>query len=386
MRLKARGRIALAFGAVFLLLGTVLLTVINVLARKGTRLRASDIARQAEGGPGLPKVEPDPNSSTPPGSLAHVTTEVSRAAAEQVLLWSVAGLAVTALLAVGVGWWTAGRVLRPVHAMTERARSMSARTLHERLAVDGPDDELKELGDTIDELLARLERAFDSQRRFVANASHELRTPLATQRTALQLGLDDPGDRAELARTKELLLATNHRSEQLIDGLLTLALADRGLDERTPVDLAEVLKEEAIAYEEEARAAGLTLTTATTSCPVHGNRVLLARLTANLLANAIAYNHPGGTVHAATTAGELTVTNTGPALGTLLDQAAADALFEPFRRGEGRDRTGTGSGLGLSIVRSIAEAHGGTATARPAADGGLRVTVRIPNGERATRL
>lgn len=192
------------------------------------------------------------------------------------LMWSCLALVVMACGAVVVGWWTAGRVLRPVHEMTARARRLSERNLDERIAASGPDDELKELGDTIDALLGRLETAFDSQRRFIANASHELRTPLATQRAAIQVGLDDD------CAVRDVLLDTNRRSERLIDGLLLLARSERGLAEREDVPLGEVVAEE---YED--------VDVVLDGGVVRGSRVLLSQLVRNLVANAVAYNVPG---------------------------------------------------------------------------------------------
>lgn len=256
---------------------------------------------------------------------------------------------------------------------------LSEHNLHERIASSGPDDELKELGDTLDALLARLERAFDSQRRFIANASHELRTPLATQRAAIQIGLDDPTPE-DLVRTRQTLLDNNRRSERLIEGLLVLARSERGLaeGEREEVDLARVVAEERARHPGVEAATGL--------CTVRGNRLLLAQLVANLLANAVTYNVPGGTVDvslvAVRGAALLKVRNTGP----VVDAADIPGLFEPFRRGEGKDRMGRGSGLGLSIVRSIAVAHGGTVTAVPGPEGGLAVTVRLPVGQSAVTV
>ncbi len=204
--------------------------MVNLLVRAGTDGQTEAIVARADGGGGVAVVE-----------AYRIGDDVSRAANEQMLMWSCLSLLVIACGAVVVGWWTAGRVLRPVHEMTARARRLSERNLDERLAVRGPDDELKELGDTIDALLGRLEAAFDSQRRFIANASHELRTPLATQRAALQVGLDDD---CEVREVRRILLDTNRHSERLLDGLLLLARGERGLAEREDVPFAEVVAEE----------------------------------------------------------------------------------------------------------------------------------------------
>ncbi|MGW1072248.1 sensor histidine kinase [Streptomyces sp. NPDC002537] len=378
--LTARTRIAVAYGAVFLVLGTVLLVTVNVLSRAGTREQATVIARTAVPvealRPGQP-VPGQPAGTLEPSTIYQVSGDVSNAASHQLVLWSALALLVIALLAVGVGWWTAGRVLRPVHAMTATARRISERNLHERIEQQGPDDELKELADTIDALLGRLEGAFDSQRRFVSNASHELRTPLATQRAAIQVGLDGDPSPEDLARTKTLLLETNRRSEHLIDGLLALARSERGLERRDPLDLVDVVAEEVAAVAGRAEREGVRLRAYSTASPLTGNRVLLAQLVGNLLRNAVGYNHRGGTVDVRVEPGRLTVTNTGPEVPA----HETEALFEPFRRGAGRERLAGGAGLGLSIVRSIARAHGGRAYASPRRGGGLRVTVELGRPE-----
>ncbi|WP_424918944.1 sensor histidine kinase [Streptomyces sp. wa1064] len=384
-----RTRIALVYGGVFLVLGTALLATVNLASRAGTETEARSIASSAAvAQPGYAVNGPlISRRHLGPPTVYDLTDNVSNAAGQQLLYWSIAALLVMTGCAVAVGWWTAGRVLRPIHDMTEKARRLSAHTLHERMAPTGPDDELKELGETLDALLARLEKAFDSQQRFIANASHELRTPLATQRAAIQIGLDDPSPE-DLVRTRQTLLDTNRRSERLIEGLLVLARSERGLaaDEREAVRLDDVVREEAArrpavrgasgGAEGRGPGGGPAVDVVVAACSVRGNRLLLAQLVANLLANAVTYNVPGGSVEVSLTGeGALRVRNTGP----VVSEADIAGFFEPFRRGEGRDRMGPGSGLGLSIVRSIAVAHGGKVTARPGPEGGgLAVTVRLP--------
>ncbi|MBP0458625.1 HAMP domain-containing sensor histidine kinase [Streptomyces montanisoli] len=389
-----RTRIALIYGAVFVVLGAGLLGVVNLLSAASTRDEAAEIASRADVVPvwsavpgaghgiGSPGVVEQRSSRPARVTLFQLTDHVSDAARNELMFWSLVALLAMALFAVVVGWWTAGRVLRPVRAMTEKARGLSEQNLYERIAASGPDDELKELGDTLDALLARLENAFDSQRRFIANASHELRTPLATQRTAIQVGLDDASSPEELAETKRTLLDNNRRSEQLIEGLLVLARSERGLadEELEDVDLRELVAQEAARH---GVAGPVDTRPVAGDAPdpprvVRANRLLLSRLVANLLTNAKKYNVPGGTVDVSVEHGTLRVRNTGPTVPA--DEIPA--LFEPFRRGEGRDRLGggTGAGLGLSIVRSIAEAHGGSVSAIPGRGdtGGLEITVTLP--------
>ena len=287
-----------------------------------------------------------------------------------------AAVAVIALLAFVMCWWLTGRLLRPLRRITSAAQRLSLSTLHERIALAGPDDELRRLADTFDAMLDRLERAVDSQRRFIANASHELRTPLAIQRTALEVGLADPSpERVERIRAE--LLRNTVRSERLIEGLLLLAKGERGLDTRTPVDLSVVVDEVVAQARGRADEAGVTLRSRPERpVTVPGDEVMLAQLVTNLVQNAIGYNVPGGhvVIELSPDAG-LVVGNTGP----VVPPERADELFEPFRRlNADRISSGEGAGLGLSIVAAITRAHGGTVTLRPNPDGGLTVRVNLP--------
>jgi signal transduction histidine kinase len=291
--------------------------------------------------------------------------------------WNITWIAVAVLAVVGVvaGWLLAGRLLRPVHRITATARRLSLSTLHERIALTGPRDELRELADTFDAMLDRLERAADSQRRFAANASHELRTPLAIQRAAIEIGLHDPSP-DQLARMRRELLQANERTERLIDGLLALAQGERGLERREPVNLADLADEVADQHRPMAVENGVEIDLDLEAVTVTGDPVLLTRLVANLLHNAIRHNHPGGAVRVRTSATTgLTVTNTGPRIPA----DRVPELFEPFRRPH-PPRTGPseGAGLGLSIVAAIADAHHAHVDASPNPDGGLTVTVALP--------
>jgi signal transduction histidine kinase len=285
------------------------------------------------------------------------------------LVQSGIALAATAVLALGLGWVAAHRLLRPVHRVTATARQLGADSLDERIRMPGPRDELTELADTFDEMLDRLAGSFDSQRRFVANASHELRTPLATQRTMVEVAMAKMAADAPARRLCERLLKVNARSEELIDGLLVLASSDRGLRDRTDVRLDEVVAQAALQHRVSAGEQGITLGTELVPRTVRGDRLLLDRLVTNLIDNAIKYNRPGGSVRIRVAAEPaLTVTNTGPAVPA----DAIPALFEPFRQLR-EDRTGRGHGVGLGL--SIVRAHSGTVHAAPGEDGGLSVTI-----------
>ncbi|WP_314416320.1 sensor histidine kinase [Streptomyces kroppenstedtii] len=361
-RLPFRTRLAVAFSALFLLAGTALLAFVVVLARYGTARQVAGIEAEPVGdGISLRKVDT-------------TVRAVQDAALEQMVLWSGIGLIVMALLAGLTGWWLAGRALRPVAAVTEAARRIGDTNLDERLALTGPDDELHRLADTFDTMLDRLQRAFDSQRRFVANASHELRTPLAAQRASIEVGLADPLP-GHLVGVRDDLLTTNREAEQLIAALLLLARSERGLEETEPVDPTGIITTSITELRPLAAEMAVEIHAPVgTLLPLNGDPVLLRHLITNLLRNAVQYNRPRGRVDVTLTGRTLTVTNTGGPV----DPARLDDLFEPFRR-LGQDRVGTtGHGLGLSIVRFIAHAHGAQVTARPGPDGGLRIGVTFP--------
>ena len=299
---------------------------------------------------------------------------------DHLLINSAIALAAVAVAAVAIGWVIAGRVLRPLSTITAAARRISASSLHERLALPGPDDELKELADTLDNLLARLDAAFEAQRHFVANASHELRTPLTAERTLLQVALDDPGTTSYDWRcTAREVLASNADQERLIEGLLALASSEGGLDHRERIDLCTICHDVLGRPGPRAGAPGLHVDTALGAAPLDGDPRLIERLVANLADNATGHNVAGGRVWIGTAvhgdAAVLTVTNTGP----VIPSGEVDRLFEPFQRlGPGRTRRGDGHGLGLSIVRAIATAHDATITARPRPGGGMAIDVVFP--------
>jgi signal transduction histidine kinase len=301
---------------------------------------------------------------------------------------SLVSLGAIGVLAAGLGWLVADRALRPLQQISATARRIADRNLHERIALTGRHDEIKDLADTIDAMLERLDRSFDSQRRFVANASHELRTPLTLNRTLIDVTLDDPQTPETVRQLGATLLAINRRHEHLIDGLLTLASSEQRIAQPAPVDLADIARHLAIERQADADGADIDISTDLRPAPVTGDPVLLERLAHNLIDNAIRYNLPShGAITIATDTvdgrARLTVGNTGPAVPSY----EIPTLFQPFRRLPSTERLAEpagsrhrGAGLGLSIVAAVAQAHGGDVHAQPGDDGGLTIRVEIPTG------
>jgi signal transduction histidine kinase len=295
----------------------------------------------------------------------------------EIVIISATALAFIALAAAAIGWIIAGRVLRPLSTITAAARRIAASSLHERLALQGPDDELKELADTLDDLFARLEASFDAQRRFAANASHELRTPLTRERTLLQVTLADPAaTTATWQAVSQELLASNAEQEQLIEALLALASSEGGPGEREPVDLDGITGAALAAARPAISRLGLNVQASLQPAVLDGDPLLVQQLVTNLIDNAIRHNVPGGDLRVATGTSNgravLSVTNSGP----VIPATEVDRLFQPFQRlGPRPARRDGGHGLGLSIVRSIATAHGAVIGALALPEGGLAVDV-----------
>jgi signal transduction histidine kinase len=400
-RRPVRLRLTLIYTSLFLLGGVVLLgtayglvagnlaTKTPIAAQSSAPAKApfasSTLARQCKSGHATAAEEATCQNLA---AAAYKSGKLAGAAAARnnvlssLLYTSLAALGLTAVLSAGLGWTVAGRALRPVHTITAAARRASEENLGDRIALTGPPDELKELADTFDGMLARLDAAFDSQRRFVASASHELRTPLTVMRTAIDVTLAKPErTAAQLEAMAVEVRQAAERAEALIEALLTLARSDRGPGPRSPLDVA-VLAEDALdATAPRIREAALRVTATLEAGPATGDPVLAERLVANLIDNAIQHNVAGGWIDVSTGRRDgmafITVANGGPAI----EEADVATIFEPFRRlaqaGPGRP---DGVGLGLPIVRSVVAAHNGKVAARPGADGGLEITIWLPAG------
>jgi signal transduction histidine kinase len=403
-RWTVRLRLTVLYGVLFLIAGAALLGITYGLVAGDGDLTAKHqfVIEQSDGNPvvnyrRVPSnlvFKPAPGAvrsakqvlPLPPGLRgparrlqAAANLQVKRQHAAQLsalLTRSGIALAIMALASMGLGWLMAGRVLRPLRTMNSRVRLISEHNLHERLAVGGHDDELRELGDAFDGLLGRLEGAFESQRRFVANASHELRTPVTLERALLEVALADPGADVESLRAAcARVLKSGEQQERTINALLTLARSERGLETRESFDLRDVASE-ALAGGDIGAA---RIETALERAPASGDAALTERLMTNLVENAVRHNDERGWVRVVT--GDrsgfsvLTVSNTGP----VISPAEVATMHEPFSRLNGqRTGHGDGVGLGLSIVDAIARAHGASVRTEPRSDGGLDVEVAFP--------
>ncbi|MEE1760745.1 MULTISPECIES: sensor histidine kinase [unclassified Streptomyces] len=390
LRPTIRIRLTLLYGGMFLIAGILLLSIIYLLAAQAVNtgnaplfkiVGGTDISVTSEKCPAVDAGSTNVRLSDFNAAISACIDAQRQVALDTLLSRSLLALLGLAVIAFAFGYAMAGRVLAPLGRITRTARAVAGSDLSRRIELDGPDDELKELADTFDEMLERLQRAFTAQQRFVGNASHELRTPLAINRTLLEVHLSDPNAPTELQQLGKTLLATNERSEQLVEGLLLLARSDNQIIERKPVDLAEVASRAIDQVRSEADAKKVEIRGERAPAVVQGNGVLLERIALNLVQNAVRYNvqGAGGWVEVTTELQHghalLVVTNTGP----VVPAYEIDNLFEPFRRLR-TERTGSdkGVGLGLSIVRSVARAHGGHIAARPREGGGLVMRVTLP--------
>jgi signal transduction histidine kinase len=378
-RRTARLRLTVLYSAAFLVCGAAVLTLTYLLFGQA----AHPVAHLSRGNPLTGSGTAGSKLTT---AVEQATREALNAGNTQIafdrqvlLIASAIALGVFAVAATAIGWLLAGRVLRPLSTITAAARRISASSLHERLALHGPDDELKELADTLDGLFARLEASFESQRRFAANASHELRTPLTRERTLLQVTLADPASTTGTwqAISRELL-ASNAEQEHLIEALLTLASSEAGIDEREPTDLAAITSTVLAAARPAISRLGLHVHADLQPAALDGDPLLIQQLAGNLIDNAVRHNIPSGDIQITTkTSGPdavLSVTNSGQ----VIPAAEVDRLFQPFRRLGQRPARRNGHGLGLSIVRAIATAHGATIRARALPGGGLAIDVTFP--------
>jgi signal transduction histidine kinase len=378
-RLTVRARLTLLYTGLFAACGATVVAVSYILVARlepqgqGQHAPASFLARcRSE------QLSPHPNDRLLAKCSAYFQLQGARhqrdVTLSHLLQYSLIMLAVVIALAAILGWIVAGRALRPVHRITAAARAASEHNLSARVALRGPRDELHELAETFDEMLDRLQVAFEGQRRFIANASHELRTPLAVMGATVDVVLDNPASTpADLREMATDIRAAVDHAEHLIGALLILAHNERGLTVHDEVDLATVAEDVLDTAGLRDRRVHATLEPAVIS----GDPVLVERLVANLVDNAVRYNTAAGEIWVSTrtVAGKshLTVANTGPPIRS----ADVDRIFQPFQRLNDR-ASQEGFGLGLTIVASIAAVHGGIATARPRNDGGLSITVTIP--------
>ncbi|MFI7469512.1 sensor histidine kinase [Nonomuraea sp. NPDC049646] len=387
-----RLRLTLVYGALFLVAGLALLGVTYLLFNQQL---AQSFENRFVTGDGIRKnvifLKQDGVELVGPAAVNWMRQQeegVREAAVTSLLTQGAIALVVVCGTAIGLGWVVAGRVLAPLHLVTEAARRIAAapmaeRGLHERIALGGPPDEVKTLADTFDTMVERLDHSFDGQRRFVANASHELRTPLTLNRALVELAMHRRTASDDVKELGESLLQINARHERLISGLLLLARSEQEIADRSPVDLADIVSHVVAQTARAAEEANVVVKEEAGPAPTAGDALLLERLVHNLVENGIRHNLGSGgwvRVVSRTAPGglaEVEVANSGPTVPPY----DVPLLFKPFHRhGAERVVTGMSAGLGLSIVRSVAVAHGGDVTARPREGGGLVVTATLPAG------
>lgn len=376
-RRTVRLRLTFLYGSLFLAWGAGLLATTYLLVAQ--RITGSFSVTTG------PLAHQVPHSGAPGGANSSPISQMLRAQAaadlSQFLVQSGIALAILAVIAIALGWWVAGRILRPLRSMTVTTRQISEESLHERLALPGPPDELKDLGDTIDGLLGRLEASFDAQRRFVANAAHELRTPLTMMRTSLDVAVGKPG----LVPPEVMILASKLRegldqADRLVESFLVLARAQQGtLTNLTTVSLPQLVSATLAVRCDAIAASGLQVRQTGGDADVIGSETLLTRLVENLIDNAIRYNTPGGRIEVATVGDGTVACLVVESDGALLNEHKVQELGQPFRRlGVERTASDRGIGLGLSIVAAIATAHRGSLSFYARPEGGLRVVVTLP--------
>lgn len=393
IRLPLRGRLTLTTTAVFAVLGAGLLLLNWLSSRQliednryliippADLLPAADPPGVPDTGPLDPARSPTPlppsTSESMPATPTEAFADFQHSVLTDLLVRSLLLLVLLTTLAALLAWWASRRSLHRLTQVTAAARRISTgSTLDERLDLTGPHDEVRELGDTFDAMLDRLDRSFTAQRHFIAHASHELRTPLTLQRTALEIPLAQGRVPSSLKPALQRALDANARTERLIDALLTLARGESANLTPHPVDLADAAGDAVADLAEEARTAAVRITAHPAPAPVAGDPSLLQQIALNLLANAVRHNHPGGTATITTGVVEelafIEVVNTGP----VLNPAEIPTLLEPFQRGP--ERRSKGLGLGLAVVRAITLTHHGKVTATPRPGGGLTVRVDLP--------
>ncbi|MEV6345095.1 ATP-binding protein [Actinoplanes sp. NPDC051851] len=374
MKLTVRGRLTAVYGGLFVLAGLVLLGALYVLVGQDEPGSGALISGEAQ----QPEIRAQGSVGGGDALIKTVVKSTQADTLHTLLTQGGIALVVVSAAAIALGWLIAGRMLEPLHRITATARRIAEapaadRGLHERIALDGPNDEVKQLADTFDLMLARLDHSFDGQRRFIASASHELRTPLTLNRTLLEVALTPEDTSPEVRQLGTTLLAINDRHGRLIDGLLLLARSDREVTEHSYVDLADIVDHVAVAD-------AVKVITEPSEAAVLGDPVLLERLVQNLVENGVRHNvAENGWVRVLTRTRldgwvELQVSNSGP----VVPRYEVPGLFEPFHRYRTERLVSPGAGLGLSIVRAVARAHGGEARADARDEGGLDVTVLLP--------